>query len=84
MNAEGTLHESILPYTDNRPSLPVLSPDGTRLIFFLRGAYEDTPKTGLYIIDFAHPMPEFGLMTATLLGIATMVVVLVVYPRFRV
>lgn len=60
MNVDGTLHESIVPYSDNRPSLPVLSSDGIHLIFFLKGAYEDTPKTGLYVVEFAHPMPEFG------------------------
>jgi Tol biopolymer transport system component len=83
MNAQGTLHESIIPYTDNRPSLPVISPDGNRIIFFLRGAYEDTQKTGLYIIEFAHPMPEFGLMVATLIGFAMIVIASAIYLRFH-
>ncbi|MGI0014264.1 MAG: hypothetical protein ACREBU_12615 [Nitrososphaera sp.] len=81
MNAEGTLHESIIPYSDNRPSPPVLSPDGNRLIFFLHGAYDDSWKSGLYIIDFAHPMPEFGFMTSILLVTTTIMISLALFSR---
>jgi dipeptidyl aminopeptidase/acylaminoacyl peptidase len=71
-SVDGKLHENIFPPEFGAPSLPLFSPDGKTLIFNPHDPYDES-KSGLYLLEFAHPMPEFGSVPAML--IATTIVV---------
>jgi len=79
---DGQLHESIFQSAIGEASVPIFSPDGQRLFFNLNSPYNQT-ESGLYFVEFAHSMPEFGLMTMPLLSIVIIILVgMVLYPKF--
>jgi len=78
---DGQLRESVFSESWES-SVPIFSPDGQRLFFYLYYPYNQT-RSGLYFVAFAHPMPEFGLMTISLTGVMTITATtLVLYHRY--
>jgi len=61
VSIDGTFHEKVIQYDAlSLSSSPVVSPDGNHLMFAKSGGYGDTENSGVYLLELAHPMPEFG------------------------